>query len=48
MTDAGWWQTHLITFFKECAARNTGNFSAVVQQLSPDEINVMQKAVNGQ
>ncbi|KAI0721417.1 ARM repeat-containing protein [Cerioporus squamosus] len=38
--------THLVTFFKECAARNTGNFSAVVQQLSPDEIEVMQKAVN--
>ncbi|RDX47886.1 ARM repeat-containing protein [Lentinus brumalis] len=39
-------RTHLITFFKECAARNTGNFSAVAQQLSPDEIEVMQKVVN--
>ncbi|RPD64798.1 ARM repeat-containing protein [Lentinus tigrinus ALCF2SS1-6] len=41
-------RTHLMTFFKECAARNTANFSAVVQQLSPDEVQVMQKAVQAQ
>ncbi|EJF67437.1 ARM repeat-containing protein [Dichomitus squalens LYAD-421 SS1] len=39
-------QAHLLGFFKECAARNTGNFSAVVQQLTPEEIQVVQKAVS--
>ena len=32
-------------FFKECAARNTGHFSAVVEQLTAEEIQVMRKAV---
>ncbi len=41
-------QAHLLGFFKECAARNTGHFSAVVQQLTPEEIQVMQKAVGQQ
>ncbi|PIL31196.1 hypothetical protein GSI_05894 [Ganoderma sinense ZZ0214-1] len=36
---------HLLGFFKECAARNTGRFSAAVQQLTPEEIQVMQKVV---
>ncbi|KAI0354778.1 ARM repeat-containing protein [Trametes cingulata] len=41
-------QAHLVSFFKECAARNTGNFSAVVEQLNPEEIVVVRKAVGGQ
>ena len=46
--DVTYAQAHLLGFFKECAARNTNNFSAVVEQLTPDEVVVMQKAVNGQ
>lgn len=42
------WQAHLLGFLKECAARNTGNFSAVVEQLNPEEIVVVRKAVSGQ
>ncbi|OJT08019.1 Importin-9 [Trametes pubescens] len=41
-------QAHLLGFLKECAARNTGNFSAVVEQLNPEEIVVVRKAVSGQ
>ncbi|KAI0829067.1 ARM repeat-containing protein [Trametes gibbosa] len=41
-------QAHLLSFLKECAARNTGNFSAVVEQLNPEEVLVVRKAVNGQ
>ncbi|KAI0673956.1 ARM repeat-containing protein [Trametes maxima] len=40
-------QAHLLAFFKECATRNTGNFSAVVQQLNPDEVLVIRKVVSG-
>ena len=38
-------RAHLLGFFKECAARNTGNFAAVVEQLTPEEVVVMRKAV---
>ncbi|CDO77258.1 hypothetical protein BN946_scf184753.g8 [Trametes cinnabarina] len=41
-------QAHLVSFLKECAARNTNNFSAIVDQLNPDEILVVRKAVSGQ
>ncbi|KAJ7597774.1 ARM repeat-containing protein [Mycena floridula] len=36
-------QSHLVLFFQECAARNTNNFSAIVDQLSAEETLVMQK-----
>ncbi|KAJ2991516.1 hypothetical protein NUW54_g8173 [Trametes sanguinea] len=36
------------SFLKECAARNTNNFSAVVDQLNPEEILVVRKAVSEQ
>ncbi|KAI0325407.1 ARM repeat-containing protein [Cubamyces sp. BRFM 1775] len=39
-------QAHLLSFLKECAARNTNNFSAVVDQLNPEEIIVVRKAVS--
>ncbi|KIY73361.1 ARM repeat-containing protein [Cylindrobasidium torrendii FP15055 ss-10] len=38
-------QEHISTFFKECASRNTGGFSSLVQQLKPEEINVVQAVV---
>ncbi|KAI0778993.1 ARM repeat-containing protein [Trametes elegans] len=41
-------QAHLLSFFKECAARNTGNFSAVVEQLNAEEAAVVRKVVSGQ
>ncbi|KAI6154075.1 ARM repeat-containing protein [Pisolithus tinctorius] len=36
---------HLIGFFKECAAMNTNNFAANVDQLSAEEILVIQQVV---
>ncbi|KAF8899297.1 armadillo-type protein [Infundibulicybe gibba] len=41
-------QAHLVSFFRECAARNTGNFAAVVEQLSAEEMVVIRQAVKGQ
>ncbi|KAL7284955.1 hypothetical protein ACG7TL_000044 [Trametes sanguinea] len=41
-------QAHLVSFLKECAARNTNHFSAVVDQLNPEEILVVRKAVSEQ
>lgn len=38
-------QAHLKTFFTECAARNTNNFSAMVDQMTPDEIRVVRRLV---
>jgi len=38
-------RTHLLTFFKECAARNTNNFSGCVGQLSESEKLVVSRAV---
>ena len=38
-------RAHLLGFFKECAARNTGNFSAVVKQR--EEIVIMPEVVRG-
>ncbi|KAG6841729.1 hypothetical protein C0991_007615 [Blastosporella zonata] len=38
-------QAHLIAFFKECAARNTANFSALAGQLKAEEMLVVQQIV---
>ncbi|KAJ7897218.1 armadillo-type protein [Mycena olivaceomarginata] len=38
-------QDHLLTFFRECAARNTSNFSAVVDQMSAEEMLVIRRVV---
>jgi importin-9 len=35
----------LLGFFKECAARNTGNFNAIVEQMTAEEIMVLRKIV---
>ncbi|KAF9235123.1 ARM repeat-containing protein [Melanogaster broomeanus] len=36
---------HLVTFFKECAARNVNNFAANVDQLSVEEIGVVRQVI---
>ncbi|KAJ7610789.1 armadillo-type protein [Roridomyces roridus] len=41
-------QAHLLSFFRECAARNTGNFSAVVDQMSAEEMLVVRQVVSTQ
>ncbi|KAJ7665464.1 ARM repeat-containing protein [Mycena polygramma] len=41
-------QEHLLTFFRECAARNTSNFSAVVDQMSAEEMLVIRRVVGTQ
>ncbi|KAJ6502647.1 armadillo-type protein [Mycena vulgaris] len=38
-------QAHLLSFFRECATRNTGNFSAVVDQMSAEEMLVVQRVI---
>ncbi|KAG5644159.1 hypothetical protein DXG03_009054 [Asterophora parasitica] len=38
-------QAHLISFFRECAARNTSNFSALVDQLNVEETLVVRQVV---
>jgi len=38
-------QAHLLSFFKECAARNTNNFSGVVDQLTVEEIVVVRQII---
>ncbi|KAF8079173.1 armadillo-type protein [Lyophyllum atratum] len=40
-------QAHIISFFRECAARNTNNFSALVGQLSVEETLVVRHVVQG-
>ncbi|KAI0726869.1 ARM repeat-containing protein [Fomitopsis betulina] len=39
-------KAHLLSFFKDCAAQNTNNFSAAVGQLSPDETHVVRQVVS--
>ncbi|PCH34394.1 ARM repeat-containing protein [Wolfiporia cocos MD-104 SS10] len=39
-------RAHLLAFFRECAARNTNNFAAAVEQLTADEVMVVREAVN--
>lgn len=41
-------KAHLLSFFKDCAAQNTNNFSAAVDQLSADEILVVRQVVSSQ
>ncbi|KZT02228.1 ARM repeat-containing protein [Laetiporus sulphureus 93-53] len=36
---------HLLTFFRECAAHNTNNFSAAIDQLTPEEVMVVGQVV---
>ncbi|EJD54369.1 ARM repeat-containing protein [Auricularia subglabra TFB-10046 SS5] len=38
-------QAHILSFLKECAQRNTNNFSAIVDQLKAEEIVVVRAAV---
>ncbi|OCH92992.1 ARM repeat-containing protein [Obba rivulosa] len=39
---------HILSFLRECAARNINNFSAVVGQLSPEEALVVRQVVSQQ
>ncbi|KAF8913175.1 armadillo-type protein [Gymnopilus junonius] len=39
-------QTHLKSFLRKSAAHNTNNFSAVVDQLTPEELLVLRRIVN--
>ncbi|KAJ6609355.1 ARM repeat-containing protein [Mycena sp. CBHHK59/15] len=41
-------QAHLLSFFRECAARNTSNFSGVVDQMSAEEMLVVRTVVGAQ
>ncbi|KAJ7724258.1 ARM repeat-containing protein [Mycena metata] len=41
-------QEHLLSFFRECAARNTGSFSAVVDQMNVEEMLVVRRVVGAQ
>jgi len=38
-------QAHIVSFFRECAARNTNNFSALVSQLTVEETLVVRQVV---
>ncbi|KAJ4470827.1 ARM repeat-containing protein [Lentinula aciculospora] len=39
-------QGHLVSFFRECAARNTNQFSSVVDQLSAEEMLVVRRILD--
>ncbi|KAJ6520160.1 armadillo-type protein [Mycena sanguinolenta] len=41
-------QAHLLSFFQECAARNTNNFSAIVDQMSAEEMLVIRRVIGSQ
>lgn len=41
-------QEHLVTFLREGAARNTNNFSVIVEQLNAEEMMLMRQIVNQQ
>ncbi|KAJ7161233.1 armadillo-type protein [Mycena crocata] len=41
-------QAHLLSFFRECAARNTGNFSTLVDQMSAEEMLVVRRVITAQ
>ncbi|KDQ62857.1 hypothetical protein JAAARDRAFT_146629 [Jaapia argillacea MUCL 33604] len=41
-------KAHLISFFKECASRNTNNFSDVVGQLNAEEMVVVRRIISEQ
>lgn len=40
-------QAHLLSFIRESAAHNYNNFASLVDQLSPEEILVVRRIVNG-
>jgi len=40
-------QAHLIAFFKECASRNTNNFSSIFDQLTIEESLVLKQVIEG-
>lgn len=39
-------QAHIVTFLREAASRNSPEFTAVVGQLKPEEVQVVRKAVS--
>jgi len=39
-------QAHLVSFFRECAARNTSNFSVAVEQMTAEEMLVIRRVVS--
>jgi hypothetical protein len=41
-------KAHLVSFLRDCAAHNTTNFSALVDQLAAQEMLVVRQAVNEQ
>ncbi|KAJ7292991.1 armadillo-type protein [Mycena rebaudengoi] len=41
-------QAHLLSFFRECATRNTSNFSGVVDQMTAEEMLVIRRVVGAQ
>lgn len=40
------WQAHIVTFMRECAARNTNNFQALVGELTTEETVVIHRIVS--
>jgi len=40
-------KAHLLSFLRDCAAHNLNNFAAVVNELSPEEMLVVRRIVNG-
>lgn len=40
-------KAHLLSFLRECAARNLNNFTAAVDELSPEEMLVVRQIVSG-
>ena len=38
-------QAHLLSFFRECAAKNLGNFNAIVEQMTAEELAVVQMVI---
>lgn len=52
--DFGFWcvvffvsKAHLLSFLRECAAHNLNNFTAAVDELSPEEMLVVHQIVSG-
>ncbi|KAF8167572.1 armadillo-type protein [Crassisporium funariophilum] len=39
-------QAHLLTFLRDCATHNTSDFTATVDQLTPEEILVIRRVIN--
>lgn len=47
MVNSQYFQTHLISFLRECANHNTNDFGLLVDQLSPEEMLVVRQVVSG-